>query len=129
MSKKVILVEDNFIIQMFLEEIITAMGHEVLACTDNGDDTLELLKTHTPDVLLLDIGLSGGWSGIELAGIIKEKHQIPFVFLTGNSDKDTLDKANYHSPLHIIQKPIDEDKLKHEFELIVEKMDSTKHTV
>lgn len=123
MSKKVLIVEDNFIIQMFLEEVISGMGHEVLASTDNGDEALEMSKALSPDVILLDIGLSGGWNGIELAGILNGKYKIPFVFLTGNSDKITLEKAKSTAPLHIINKPIDEDKLKMEFNIVVEKLD------
>ncbi len=123
MSKKIIIVEDNFIIQMFLEQIISGMGHEILASTDNGDDALAMAKALSPDVILLDIGLSGGWNGIELAGNLNEKYQIPFVFITGNSDKATLENAKSKAPLHIIFKPIDEDKLKMEFKSIVEKLD------
>lgn len=126
MTKKILIVEDNFIIQMFLEEILSGIGHEVLDSTDNGDDALVIVKEQSPDVILLDIGLSGGWDGIELAGIINEKHQIPFVFLTGNSDYATLEMAKSKDPLHIINKPIDEDKLKAEFEIIVEKLDRLK---
>ncbi len=126
MSKKILIVEDNFIIQMFLEEILSGIGHEVLDSTDNGDDALAMAKEHSPDVILLDIGLSDGWNGIELAGIINEKYQIPIVFLTGNSDYATLEKAKSKGPLHIINKPIDEDKLKTEFDIIVEKLDSLK---
>ncbi len=123
MSKKILIVEDNFIIQMFLEEVLSGFGHEVLDSTDNGDNALAMVSAQSPDVILLDIGLSGGWNGIELAGIIDEKYQIPFVFLTGNSDDTTLEKARSKGPLHIIKKPIDEDKLKMEFDIIVEKLD------
>ncbi len=127
MLKKVLVVEDNFIIQMFLEEIISGMGHEILASTDNGREALAMSKTLSPDVIMLDIGLSGGLNGIELADIINEKYKIPFVFLTGNSDRITLEKAKSTGPLHIITKPIDEDKLKTEFNIIIEKLDSLKH--
>ena len=123
MSKRVVIVEDNFIIQMFLEEIISGMGHEILASTDNGDEALAMSKALSPDVILLDIGLSGELNGIELAAIIKEKYDIPFVFLTGNSDKLTLEKAKSTAPLHIIYKPIDEDKLKMEFNIVIEKVE------
>ncbi|MGB7394144.1 MAG: response regulator [Pricia sp.] len=122
MSKKVLIVEDNFIIQMFLEEILMGLGHDIIASTDNGADALALSERLSPDVILLDIGISGEQNGIELAGTIKERFGIPFVFLTGNSDKATLDEAWDQGPLHIIQKPIDEDKLKVEFSDIIEKL-------
>lgn len=129
MPKKIIIVEDNFIIQMFLEQVLSGMGHEVVASTDNGNDALAFSEKLSPDVILLDIGLSGGQSGIELAGIINEKYDIPFVFLTGNSDKVTLEKAKDQNPLHIIKKPIDEDKLKNEFAVVVKKLNKQRFRV
>lgn len=122
MELKVLIVEDNFIIQMFIESTINAMGHEVIGAMDMGDDALDFLERNEPNIILLDIGLAGKINGIELAEKINELYQIPFVFLTGNSDRPTLAKAKDTNPLHIISKPIDEDKLRNEIGLIIEKM-------
>ncbi|WP_209406110.1 response regulator [Pseudozobellia sp. WGM2] len=124
MDLSILIVEDNFIIQMFLEEALTTLGHEVLGAVDTGADTLSFIETNTPNIIFLDIGLSGSLSGIDLAQTIKDKYQIPFVFLTGNSDRPTLERARKTDPLHIISKPIDEDKLKEEMLFITEKLRS-----
>ena len=122
MDLKVLIVEDNFIIQMFLESGIESMGHRVVGAVDNGIDALDLIETKSPNLILLDIGLAGKLSGIEVGEQIKEKYHIPFVYLTGNSDKPTLERASHTKPLHIIKKPIDEDKLRNEIHHIIEKM-------
>ncbi|PKA99316.1 CheY-like chemotaxis protein [Flavobacteriaceae bacterium MAR_2009_75] len=124
MDLSILIVEDNFIIQMFLEEALANLGHEVLGSVDTGPDTLSFIETNTPNIIFLDIGLSGSLSGIDLAKTIKDKYQIPFVFLTGNSDRPTLELAQKTDPLHIISKPIDEDKLKDEMQFITEKLRS-----
>lgn len=124
MDLSILIVEDNFIIQMFLEEALTNLGHEVLGAVDTGADTISFIETNTPNIIFLDIGLSGSLSGIDLAQTIKDKYQIPFVFLTGNSDRPTLERARKTDPLHIISKPIDEDKLKEEMLFITEKLRS-----
>ena len=129
MALKLAIVEDNFIIQMFLEEILSGMGHTILWTTDKGEEALPLLENDKPDLILLDIGLSGKYNGIELGTIIKQKHQIPFAFLTGNSDRSTIEKAKTSGPIHIIRKPIDEDKLKEEFNLIIAKLNDTQEYV
>ena len=129
MTLKLAIVEDNFIIQMFLEEILSLMGHKVLWTADKGEDALSCIEKRKPDLILLDIGLSGNYNGIELAGIINEKYQIPFVFLTGNSDKPTIENAKATGPIHIIYKPIDEDKLQEEFKLILAKFNNTQEFV
>lgn len=120
MALKVLIIEDNFIIQMFLEDIISGMGHDIVGTADNGDAAINIIKAKNPNLVLLDIGLSGNLNGIELAKIIKDEFGTPFVFLTGNSDKVTLEKAQRTNPIHIINKPFDEDKLKMEFAIILE---------
>ncbi|SDL31136.1 response regulator [Kriegella aquimaris] len=122
MQLKVLIIEDNFIIQMFLESIIIDMGHEVANTVDNSEDALAFIEVSKPNLILLDIGISGERDGIETSQIIYERHKIPVVFITGNSDESTLERARRTNPIHIIHKPIDDYKLKSEFEIIFEKL-------
>lgn len=122
MELKVLIIEDNFIIQMFLESIIMDMGHEVAHTVDNSEDALVFIENNSPNLILLDIGISGERDGIETSQIIYDKYKIPVVFITGNSDESTLQRARKTNPVHIIHKPIDDYKLKSEFEIIFEKL-------
>ncbi|WP_339712786.1 response regulator [uncultured Kriegella sp.] len=125
MQLKVLIIEDNFIIQMFLESIITDMGHEVANTVDNSEDALDFIEANKPNLILLDIGISGSRDGIETSQIIYEKYKIPVIFITGNSDESTLERAKKTKPIHIIHKPIDDHKLKSEFAGIFEKLNIT----
>ncbi|MCL5244244.1 response regulator [Cellulophaga sp. 20_2_10] len=121
MARKVLIVEDNMIIQMFIESIIEGMNC-VVRTASNSNEAIATLKNFAPDVVLLDIGLSGDKDGIEVAEIINIEYQLPFVFITGNSDVSTIERAKKTNPLHIIRKPIDENQLKAEFEVICAKL-------
>jgi YesN/AraC family two-component response regulator len=107
---------------MFLENVISNLGGNIVYTAHNGEDALLLIERHFPDVVLLDIGLSGKINGIETARIVNEKYKVPFVYITGNSDLATLETAKKTHPLHIIHKPIDEHELRSEFKIIREKI-------
>jgi len=111
-GKKIFIVEDDMIIQMFIERILTNLGLDIIGEARTGDETLAFLEHSKPDFILMDIGLAGDKDGIETAEIINQKYQIPIIFLTGNSDKPTLSRANKTNPIGFINKPIDEASLK-----------------
>jgi two-component system, response regulator PdtaR len=111
-KKKIFIVEDDMIIQMFIERILGNLGLSVIGEARTCAETLSFLENSTPDFILMDIGLAGDKDGIETAEIINELYQIPIIFLTGNSDKPTLDRANKTNPIGFINKPIDEATFK-----------------
>lgn len=111
-GKKIFIVEDDMIIQMFIERILGNLGLDIIGEARTGDETLAFLEGNKPDFILMDIGLAGNKDGIETAEIINQKYQIPIIFLTGNSDKPTLARAKQTNPIGFINKPIDEASLK-----------------
>lgn len=122
MAYNILVVEDNFIIQMFIEEILISIGNKV-STANNATTALNYLSKNKPDLIFMDIGIGKGLDGIEVTAIINDKYKIPVVYLTGNSDLSTLERANNTNPIHVIFKPIDENKLVSEFSSIIEKVD------
>lgn len=122
MSINILIVEDNMIIQMFLEHTVQEIGNNVIKTANNGEEALKMIELERPDLILMDIGLNGEKNGIEVALVVNEKYGIPIVFITGNSDEATLEKAIKTNPVHIIHKPIDENQLKMEISAIMEKI-------
>ncbi len=110
-GKKIFIVEDDMIIQMFIERILNNLGLEVVGEARTGDETIAFLENNRPDFILMDIGLAGDKDGVETAEIINKLYQIPIIFLTGNSDKPTLERAKMTQPVGFINKPIDEASL------------------
>ncbi len=122
MVLKVLIVEDNFIIQMFLESSIEDMGHTISGLAADSNATIKCIEEVRPDIIFLDIGLAGDLDGIATARVIKSTYDIPIVFITGNSDEDTIRRAQETEPVYILYKPIDEFKLATEFEKIAHKI-------
>tara|TARA_B100000809_G_scaffold134758_1_gene132401 strand:- start:784 stop:1161 length:378 start_codon:yes stop_codon:yes gene_type:complete len=123
-NKKVIIVEDDFIIQMFLEELLLSNGCDLVGIASTGDEALEMISENQLDLIFMDIGISGDKNGIEVASMINESSKTPIVFLTGNSDKLTLEEANATGPLHIMYKPIDEISFLAQFNIVCDKLNS-----
>ncbi len=114
MAFRVVIVEDDFIIQMFLENVVSKLGCKVVGVAESGEKATEIIQEEKPDMILMDIGIQGKIDGVDTALEIKKITDKPIIFLTGNSDKNTLDRAKATNPAYIIFKPIDEERLKEE---------------
>jgi DNA-binding NarL/FixJ family response regulator len=105
MSPKVLIVEDEPIIAEDLSIILQKADYQVIGIANDGPTALDLLFSHSPDIVLLDIALNSSMTGFDVASVINEKYQIPFIFITSFSDKYTLEKAKDVYPHGYIVKP------------------------
>ena len=113
-KRKILIVEDEFIIADKLQESLQENGYEVLPLADNYEDAVGLIKEHLPDLALLDIHIKGKKDGIELADHIYRHYRIPIIFLSAFDDPETLRRAKAtHPDSYIVKsKPfIEEEKL------------------
>ena len=60
---KIVLVEDEFIIAMVLEKQLQKFGYDLAAKVTNGKDAIEAVKTHQPDLIIMDIKIDGDMDG------------------------------------------------------------------
>ncbi|WP_425391251.1 LytR/AlgR family response regulator transcription factor [Ekhidna sp.] len=111
MKIKVLIVEDNPLTSQDLKEIISLQGMEVTGIAKNRSEAVASIQEVVPDILLVDIFLKGGDNGIALIEELSEKHSFPFIYLTANSDRDTIDKALKTNPSSYLTKPFDERDL------------------
>jgi|SRR5690606_37824653 len=121
MSRKysILVVEDEPLIAEDIAGYLVESGFEVAAIANNAQEALDQLERTNPDALLLDINLGEGMDGIELAGIIRKKLNIPFVFLTSHADKTTLDRAKLTIPAGYLLKPFDGNDLMTSLEIAI----------
>lgn len=117
MTPKILIVEDEPIIAADIELILESLGYEVTAMIDNAEDAIEEIIKNPPDLVLLDINIEGDSDGILLAQDINEKFQIPFVFLTSNADKLTINRVKRTNPAGFIVKPFSEKDLQSNIEI------------
>lgn len=118
---KVIIVEDESIVAKDIQNILKNLGYIIPAVVSSGDKALDEVEKHQPDLVLMDIMLKGDMSGIQAAEIIRERFDIPVVFLTAYADESTIEKAKSAIPYGYIIKPFKEKELETTIEMAINK--------
>lgn len=102
----VLLVEDNLSFALEIEMLIKELNYGFAGQVDNARDAIVAIDKHTPDLVLMDIGINGQVNGIELARSL-EKQNIPFIFITQSRDRSTFKDAQSLKPIAYLVKPFD----------------------
>lgn len=110
-KKKILIVEDEYLISFLMEHYISESCATVIACVDNGDDAIEISKREKPDIILMDIRIEGDKDGIETALEINKNKNIDIIFTSGNSDEITTNRAKKANMLGFLVKPINKEDL------------------
>ncbi|GAB3933119.1 LytR/AlgR family response regulator transcription factor [Larkinella terrae] len=108
---KIGIVEDELVIARTILHTLEELGYASCGPAINYTEALDLLEQDKPDLLLLDIQLAGRKDGIDVAQKLNEMHPIPFIFLTANSDPETIDRAKIVKPHAYIVKPFTKEEL------------------
>lgn len=109
---KILIVEDEIIIAKDIEKTLKKDGYEVIDLVPSGEKAIEVIKKSKPDLILMDIRLKGKMDGIEAAEIIKNKFDLPVIYLTSYKDEATLLRAKITEPYGYIIKPFNYKELK-----------------
>lgn len=104
MNKKVLIVEDEFIEANHLQLMLEKAGYSISGIARSVAKAQEMIREDRPDLVLLDIFLKGKLTGIDLAAELKEEN-IPFVYLSANSNEDVLAAARATQPDGFLVKP------------------------
>lgn len=115
----ILIVEDEPIISADLQDRLTEMGYQVLGPLASGEEALLFLRSadQLPDLILMDIMLEGELNGVETVRRIRERYELPVIFLTGNSDDKTFWEAREVHPAAFITKPFKGRDLRYAIEL------------
>ncbi len=127
--KRILIVEDEAVISLEIEAALRQLGYAIAGKAANGDKALDLLASSQPDLVLLDIDIRGSRNGIDLARLIREKYDYPFVFLTAFSDPATLDSLRDTLPYGYIVKPFNDSDLYTTIELALDKFAAERQPV
>lgn len=111
-NQSIFVVEDDALIALRNYELLTKSGYKVPEMFASGEDLLDYLEgSGVPDLILMDIGLSGKIDGIETARRVRERYNIPVIFLTAYIDDQRMVRAKEISPYGYIVKPVFERQL------------------
>jgi len=120
-SARIMVVEDEIVVAMELEKRLSALGYTVTGIVSTGEDAVERAGQVRPDFVLMDIKLAGRMDGIEAAEVIRERHDVPVVFLTAHTDDKTLQRAKLSEPFGYLVKPFSEAELRTTIEVSLHK--------
>lgn len=121
MPDRILIVEDERITAEDLREILTGMGYVVNAVVSSGAEAIAEVERNRPDLALMDIRIKGAMDGTEIARVLRQRFDIPAIFLTAHADRETLDRAKGSRPVGYILKPYQESELQASVEIALHK--------
>ena len=113
----ILVVEDEAITAMDIKGRLEDLGYHVPTTVATGEEAIEIAKSLTPDLILMDIMLKGPMNGIEAGEFISSHYKIPIIFLTAFNDDNTFNRAKEASPYSYLCKPFEFRDLKFSVEL------------
>lgn len=111
LKERIMLVEDELITAMDIQRMLECVGYEVSATVSSGEEAVQKARDIKPDLIIMDIFLSTTMDGIEATDIIVNQLDIPVIFLTANTDSNTLKRADKTKHYGYLIKPIKQSDL------------------
>jgi PAS domain S-box-containing protein len=108
---RVLIVEDEAIVAMDFQRRLTRLGYTVTGVAYDGQQAIQKAGETRPELILMDINLGKGLSGIETALIIQQQQNLPVIYVTANSDADTVRRAARSCPFGYVLKPFEDREL------------------
>ena len=110
-AKRILVVEDEFIMATALKADLLNLGYEVPAVVNTGEEAIRKAAELRPDLILMDIMLIGPMSGIDAAIEIRKFLDIPTVYLSAHIDAKKLVLSKAPEPFSYLFKPCTKGKL------------------
>ncbi|QJR79500.1 EAL domain-containing protein [Alteromonas pelagimontana] len=111
-NKRVLVVEDTTIAATYLARELSNMGANVVGLARSEEQALQMVEKTRPELILMDIHLAEGGSGIDAAKVIARNYSVPLIYTTSFSDDSTLSRALETSPYGYVVKPFDAKTIK-----------------
>ncbi len=108
---KVLIVEDEKMWSKSLATLLDDFGYTIIGIAEDFESAITLLNSNNYDIVLQDINLNNKSSGIELGKMISSIYKKPFIFITANTDNETLAAAVNAGPSAYLTKPVNRASL------------------
>ncbi len=113
---RIVIADDETIIRIDLKNMLEALGYDVVAEAGDGLEALEAVRTHKPDLVILDVKMPN-MDGIDAARIITEEKLGPVMLLTAYYDEELIDRAKDAGVFAYLVKPFKEPDLSPNIEI------------
>lgn len=110
MPLRVMIVEDEMLLALDLEDMLVEAGHTVVGQASDMPQAIALAENVAGgvDVAIMDVNLARGTNGVETAAALRQRWNIPSLFVSGNLDERTRAEAQRLSPVGFVGKPYSE---------------------
>ncbi len=112
MAASVLIVEDEVILGKELARSLQRMGYTIAGRVTSGEKALAQVVELQPDLVLMDIVLTGSMNGIEAADRIRTLCDVPIIYLTAHTEAEVLERARATEPYAYLAKPYTEEQLR-----------------
>jgi PAS domain S-box-containing protein len=118
---KILVVEDESITAKDIQYRLKDVGYDAPAIAASGEGAIKKAEEIKPDLVLMDIVLNGDMDGIEAAGQIRDRFDIPVVYLTAYMDEERLEKTKVTEPYGYLIKPFEDKELRPVIEMALQR--------
>ncbi|HMK54646.1 MAG TPA: PAS domain S-box protein [Methanobacteriaceae archaeon] len=119
--------EDDALIALQLQNKLESWGYQAIAAVNSSEEAVKKALLLQPDLILMDIVLSGEGDGIKAVRNIKRHVDVPVIYTTAYEDKITLERARETQPEAYLLKPYNFTKLKGFISMALEKREVVKN--
>lgn len=116
-KKTLLIVEDEQLIAEDLKDIVLALGYDVAGIADNSATAIALAKEKSPDLITMDVTLSGPVDGISTVELIRKESDVPVIYITVFTTDSILERAKKTKPSGYIIKPFNERQVRTAIEI------------
>lgn len=109
---RVLIVEDDMLLSMVEERLIKRLGYEVVGKVTKGAEAIEKVAKLKPDIIVMDISLKGDLDGIDTMEAIRQKSDVPVIYLSGSGDRYSVERAKKTGFTDFLTKPVTGGDLK-----------------
>ncbi len=120
-NTKIMVVEDEWIIANDIKITLTDMKYEVAALVTSGEEAIKKAEEIIPDLILMDVMLQGEMDGIDAAGRIRSRFDIPIIYITAYADDNLVEKAKLTNHFGYLLKPFKDRELQIAIEMALYK--------
>jgi CheY-like chemotaxis protein len=122
-ERRALIIEDENLIAEDLEERLSGLGFSVIASVGSAEEGVAIAIRERPELILMDIRLSGEKDGVQAAEEIRRQLDVPIVFLTAYSDSLTVERARATDHDGFILKPFQRRELQSTIDVAMQRHD------
>ncbi len=109
-TTSVLIIEDEPLISMQLEDLVRSLGHDICGTAATRTEAQQVVAERTPGLVLADIQLADGSSGLDAVDDILAIEDVPVIFITAYPER--LLTGDRPEPTYLVTKPFQEDTVR-----------------